>query len=102
MPNISGYKFRSAAKSYGNTLAQSVPVDKEYFQEIEIDIDKFPQLEGELGDTLTLVIKAKVCDKRLSNDRKCQHMEVVRIGVPSSDTNEADKTYARLTGSEED
>lgn len=93
-------KFKDAEMSYGNTLTSVADKSTGYYEQFEIDLDKFPELEGEVGDTLTLVIKAKVCDKRLSEDRNCQHVKVVSLGICEDDkekTNQADETYNRLT-----
>ena len=93
-------EFKDAAMSYEIAQLGTSSDKSTYYEQFEIDLDKFPELEGEVGDTLTLVIKAKVCDKRLSENRNCQHVKVVSLGACEYDkeeSNQADEAYNRLT-----
>lgn len=87
-------KFKSAAKSYKETMPTAQLAD-EYFQRICVDLNDFPNLEGELGDVVEMTIKAKVVSKRESETCNDQDMEIVSIGVPKK--NPADETYESLT-----
>jgi len=86
-------KFKSAAKSYANPSMEVSPSD-EYFQRLCINLKDFPGLEGELGDTIVITIKAKIVSKEESESCKEQDVEVVSIGVPK---NGADETYSAMT-----
>lgn len=86
--------FKNAAKSYGE-IAMPEKASDEYYQRICVDLEKFPNLEGDLGDTIEITLKAKVVAKRESETCNDQDMEIVSIGVPKK--NSADETYESLT-----
>lgn len=94
--------LKDAGKSYDGPMVAEASKTK-YYPSFEVDLDKFPELEKEVGDTCVLVIKARVMSKRASETENCQYMEIRAIGTydekETNLVNDADQALNRLKNS---
>ena len=75
--------FRSAGEKMGAIDAPMQP--KEYYPCLTIDLEKFPELEKDIGEECELLIKICAVSKNMSESHSSQTFEVREIGVPKKE-----------------
>lgn len=97
---MSDYKFKDA--SMESSLPVS-PLSEKYYPRFNVDLDKFPDLESEIGESVELHMRGTVCGIHKSEGSSTMDIEVKEIGTLNKSgesgeggQNEADRALENL------
>ena len=93
-------KFRDLSESFDKTA----PVEsaKEHYPEIRINLDKLPELDGDVGDTGEVSFMFEIVSKREDEFENCVSLKLESGAVISITKPKTEKSPSRLPDNEVD